>query len=263
MALSIGSTGSNVGDLQRRLTALGFDPKGVDNQFGKNTQAALAAYQRSKGISPTGKATTATMRSLQQDSFTPSRSPAGAAPRAPAAAAARSPSGAPAASAVTGPSSSGPSMHVNTPWYSQFDPAVAARNGYTAGGASCKPTAKAMARAAGANPTEQTVSGRGMSSYIDSQLAAGKPVLGTVHHSGTHSGNHVLAITGKGTDAQGRTYYTFNDPGTTHPEMGRDTNPNNRLYLNPQTGALTRAGTNNSGPVYQQDYQLQFVRKNA
>jgi len=41
-------------DLQRRLTAFGFDTQGTDGVIGKNTEAAIRAYQTSQGLPVTG-----------------------------------------------------------------------------------------------------------------------------------------------------------------------------------------------------------------
>src|SRR5437879_4516037 len=55
MAIAVnGSTGLNVADLQRRLTALGYQTGSVDGQFGPTTQSALQAYQTANGITPDG-----------------------------------------------------------------------------------------------------------------------------------------------------------------------------------------------------------------
>jgi peptidoglycan hydrolase-like protein with peptidoglycan-binding domain len=272
MALSIGSSGSLVKSLQQQLLARGFDPQGVDGSFGSNTQSAVRQFQQANGLKVDGRVGSQTLQALRnRDTFTPAAGSPASRPSSPASrpsspvsrpSSPASPVGTPSASPAAPVSSSGgPNAHVNVPWYSQFD----GSHGYTPGGASCKPTSMAMAHAVGTHPTERTISGgRNMTNYIDSQLAQGKPVLGTVQHTSNHgSGAHVVVITGHGTDSQGRSYYTFNDPGTTHREMGVDTNPNNRLYVNPSTGALTRQGTNLSGPVYQQNYQLSFVRQNA
>jgi formylglycine-generating enzyme required for sulfatase activity len=40
--------------VQGWLSALGFDPRGVDGQFGPGTRGAIRAYQRSKGVAETG-----------------------------------------------------------------------------------------------------------------------------------------------------------------------------------------------------------------
>ncbi|MFZ5441782.1 MAG: peptidoglycan-binding protein [Myxococcota bacterium] len=71
--LSIGSSGSSVRQLQQRLKAAGFNPGGVDGQFGARTQAAVRAYQRARRLEVDGKVGTQTMRALQRDGFEPSR----------------------------------------------------------------------------------------------------------------------------------------------------------------------------------------------
>lgn len=54
MALSVNSRGSDVSRLQQTLQAKGFDPKGVDGAFGRNTKAAVMAFQRQQGIAVDG-----------------------------------------------------------------------------------------------------------------------------------------------------------------------------------------------------------------
>ncbi|MEX0310323.1 MAG: lytic murein transglycosylase [Tateyamaria sp.] len=51
-------------DLQRRLTARGFDTGGADGVIGTNTRAAISAYQTSRGLSPTGDPSVELLRSL-------------------------------------------------------------------------------------------------------------------------------------------------------------------------------------------------------
>ncbi|SEN15147.1 lytic murein transglycosylase [Pseudorhodobacter antarcticus] len=51
-------------DLQTRLTAAGFDTKGVDGRMGPNTIAAVKAFQRSKGIIPDGYPSTEILQKL-------------------------------------------------------------------------------------------------------------------------------------------------------------------------------------------------------
>jgi peptidoglycan L-alanyl-D-glutamate endopeptidase CwlK len=48
--LKQGSTGPEVKALQTKLKQLGFDPKGVDGNFGPGTESALIAFQKSKGL---------------------------------------------------------------------------------------------------------------------------------------------------------------------------------------------------------------------
>ena len=45
-----GDEGKDVGDLQRRLKAAGYDPGDVDGEYGPNTEAAVKALQKDAGI---------------------------------------------------------------------------------------------------------------------------------------------------------------------------------------------------------------------
>jgi putative chitinase len=62
--LKQGSSGSDVQGLQQQLKDLGFDPNGVDGNFGPGTKAALIAFQESKGLTADGIAGPATMAAL-------------------------------------------------------------------------------------------------------------------------------------------------------------------------------------------------------
>src|SRR5256886_1443595 len=63
--LKQGSSGPDVKDLQQKLKALGFDPNGVDGNFGPGTKAAVIAFQQSKGLQADGIAGPATLSALQ------------------------------------------------------------------------------------------------------------------------------------------------------------------------------------------------------
>jgi peptidoglycan hydrolase-like protein with peptidoglycan-binding domain len=63
--LKEGSTGPDVTNLQQGLKDLGFDPNGVDGNFGPGTKAALIAFQKSKGLTADGIAGPQTMAALQ------------------------------------------------------------------------------------------------------------------------------------------------------------------------------------------------------
>jgi lytic murein transglycosylase len=52
-------------ELQRRLTAAGFDTQGTDGVIGSNTEAAIAGYQRSRGLAVTGQASQGLLASLR------------------------------------------------------------------------------------------------------------------------------------------------------------------------------------------------------
>ena len=52
---AMGMTIANRQDLQRRLTAAGFDTEGTDGVIGPKTRSAISAYQGSKGLAVTGE----------------------------------------------------------------------------------------------------------------------------------------------------------------------------------------------------------------
>jgi hypothetical protein len=77
---------------------------------------------------------------------------------------------------------------------------------------------------------------------INSELDKGHAVeVGLAHDNGGNHNDgitdHFVAITGRGTDAQGRRYYTFHDPAYA---AGGDDNACSRFYVDPQTGGLYR-----------------------
>lgn len=61
--LKLGSTGPEVGKLQERLRALGFD---ADGTFGPATRAAVTAFQESRGLLPDGIAGPITLAALEE-----------------------------------------------------------------------------------------------------------------------------------------------------------------------------------------------------
>lgn len=62
--LKQGSSGPDVTALQQKLKALGFDPNGVDGNFGPGTTKAVIAFQQSKGLQADGIAGPATLAAL-------------------------------------------------------------------------------------------------------------------------------------------------------------------------------------------------------
>ena len=52
--LKLGSTGSDVRDLQQALKTLGFDPGSVDGTFGARTESAVKAFQQAREIAVDG-----------------------------------------------------------------------------------------------------------------------------------------------------------------------------------------------------------------
>src|SRR5204863_87578 len=63
--LQRGSSGPDVQALQQKLKDLGFDPNGVDGNFGPGTKAAVIAFQQSKGLQADGIVGPATVAALQ------------------------------------------------------------------------------------------------------------------------------------------------------------------------------------------------------
>src|SRR5262245_44616285 len=62
-----GATGDRVRQLQRSLVSAGIHvPGGVDGIFGPGTESAVAAYQRSRGLVPTGRADSVTLSALSR-----------------------------------------------------------------------------------------------------------------------------------------------------------------------------------------------------
>ena len=78
--LKQGSSGPDVQDLQQKLKDLGFDPNGVDGNFGPGTKAAVIAFQQSKGLQADGMVGPATMAAVQAASGGASAGGAGAVP---------------------------------------------------------------------------------------------------------------------------------------------------------------------------------------
>ncbi len=75
--------------------------------------------------------------------------------------------------------------------------------------------------------------------------------------------DHFVVVTGRGVDAQGRTYYQFHDPATRNESRGRDTNPSNRFYVDERTGGLYRPASGAARYVVDRRYDVAMVRPNA
>lgn len=65
--LKKGSSGPDVTNLQTTLAQLGFDPNGIDGVFGPGTEAAVIAFQQSKGLTPDGIVGPNTLAALQAE----------------------------------------------------------------------------------------------------------------------------------------------------------------------------------------------------
>ena len=62
-----GSSGPDVKDLQQKLKDLGFDPNGIDGNFGAGTKKAVIAFQQSKGLQTDGVVGPGTQAALDAD----------------------------------------------------------------------------------------------------------------------------------------------------------------------------------------------------
>jgi peptidoglycan L-alanyl-D-glutamate endopeptidase CwlK len=68
--LKLGSTGPQVARLQQLLEQRGFSPGGLDGQFGANTDAAVRAFQASRGLARDGQAGPNTFAALEAPNLT-------------------------------------------------------------------------------------------------------------------------------------------------------------------------------------------------
>jgi putative chitinase len=75
--LKQGSSGPDVTSLQQKLKDLGFDPNGVDGNFGPGTRGAVIAFQQSKGLQADGIAGPATLAALQSGDGLTAAEPSG------------------------------------------------------------------------------------------------------------------------------------------------------------------------------------------
>jgi peptidoglycan hydrolase-like protein with peptidoglycan-binding domain len=297
-----GQAGDSIRDLQSLLNAAGAQPPlELDGKFGPKTEAALKLFQGNNGVADDGRFGTSSMIAMQahpdlQDWNPPDHPNLTGRERnrnAPRFGEKPPPGGMSAGSLQqaddaarlrrqNGAASGNGSTQLDVPFYSQFDRNHVAEAGDTA----CYRACRSMAAAVGVNvppgtgnnrieiATGQTGNGRVITdqsrtsagrSYIDSQLAAGKPVTIGVSHKGGTSQNsdgitdHFVLVTGKGTDAQGRAYYTYNDPSTTHADKG----VGNRFYVDPGTGNLIHDGANATGYVADRHTEMAMVVRNA
>jgi peptidoglycan hydrolase-like protein with peptidoglycan-binding domain len=62
----LGLTREERGEVQRRLTRLGYSTGGVDGGFGRNTRRALSAWQQDEGLRATGYITADQLRELRR-----------------------------------------------------------------------------------------------------------------------------------------------------------------------------------------------------
>lgn len=62
--LAVGSRGSEVTELQKNLTQLGYDTKGTDGIFGENTKNAVMAFQKDHNLEVTGTVGNETIKAI-------------------------------------------------------------------------------------------------------------------------------------------------------------------------------------------------------
>jgi LysM repeat protein len=178
-------------------------------------------------------------------------------------------------------SKAGGEIRLDVPFYSQV-PGGPQGPGHAQHGTACFQTAKAMAKAAGAEvlgpqhriqvglsedskgrlSVDQAKAAEGRA-YVDAQLEKGKPVVvGVSHKDASYNADkltdHFVTITGRGVDEQGRSYYTFNDPATRSEEKAKG-----RFYVDEQTGNLYKPGKEAKGFVVDRHFEVAMVRKNA
>jgi hypothetical protein len=63
--LAKGDSGTDVAELQDALARLGFDPQGIDGEFGPNTEQAVKDAQQALGLPVTGKADLPTITAIK------------------------------------------------------------------------------------------------------------------------------------------------------------------------------------------------------
>ena len=288
-AQSFGSVRTRIG---RQLA--GLEWYGTDGtSFRQLWESSYApALQRISEAMISAAANVARQREQQENA---SRSSGDLGPALTAAAVGASPDGSTGAVSGTAPAGSTPAVApsattpgaqspvaLQVPFYGQF----VAGHGFTPGNTACFKASKAMAAQLGAEvlgpdqriqvatgensdgsvraDAAQAAAGR---SYVDEQLDSGRPVVVGVSHKGNYNGNvdritdHFVVITGRGTDADGSTYYTFNDPATSHASKGSDANVANRFHLN-DDGVLVSAGSVARGSVVDRHIEVSMVRRN-
>jgi hypothetical protein len=248
-AAKFGDQGDSVSGMQQRLKALGYDlgqygpnKDGVDGKWGVKTQAAYEQFKKDHGGGSSFALDMTKLDILSAGKIQPPQS--------------GSPNG--------GQQGRGGDTSCPVPWISQADSRVPGHDNPSGGHwTACYRAVTTMADQAGVRLPgavggsmigSNTAEGRG---YLDTQLAQNRPVAARVDHNGK---GHYVLINGSGTGPNGQRYYTYLDPGTLRPEIGN--NPSrNRLYLDPSSGRLHRAGENEQGHAYEQSYNVTgFVR---
>jgi hypothetical protein len=258
--VSMGSRGSAVQTLQSRLQALGFSPGPIDGIFGSGTDAAVRAFQRSRGLSVDGIVGPQTWGALYASSAPPPPRPSAPPP----------PPGVPY---VPGRRA----IHLSVPFrgYQSNDKAgcfrrcteMAAAVGVTVGGPDVRIQVAVYEDSKGHVTVDPAKAQEGVA-YIDSQLEAGRPVVVGVSYTVTSYNvdditDHFVIITGRDTDPQRGLCYGFHDPASSHDWLGGDQNLANRFFLyGSAAGGLYRPASSNA-PLGSTPYDVAMVRRNV
>lgn len=166
-------------------------------------------------------------------------------------------------------------VRIQVPWVSQYDPAVP---GY--GDTACYRACQRMAALAGVlvpdsterrlqvangedahgrvlTTPQQTASAR---AYLDVELEAGRPVVvGVSHQDSAYNRDkltdHFVLVVGRGSDPDGRRWYEYHDPASSHEHVG----VHRRFYVDQGTGNLVHDGVLAAGAVVARHTELSMV----
>jgi len=263
--LGTGDYGASIADFQRVLSRLGYRMN-ADGRFGPGTKRMLQRFQADHQLPTSGKLNAETLRSLSQAAD-------GVQPAQPAQ---------PVKPVQTTTGGDKTEIALDVPFFSQFDKKNVERAGKTACFRALKTMIRAYQKRSGVKGTLQGPFQRidvgtkedrngdvittrkradAARASIDRSLAKGLPVIVGASESAGNNYNHnpvtdhYVLITGRGVDAKGRTYYTFNDPATSNAAKGRG-----RFYVDAD-GKLEKAGTRSKRSyVIDRHYEVSEVR---
>lgn len=251
--LRLGSRGSEVSDLQRRLLALRFSPGPIDGIFGSMTDAAVRAFQSARQLTVDGIVGPQTWGALDVGA-TPAPTPPPSRPPA---------------------RGTGRAVHIEVPFRGYradeptgcFNRCVEMANlvGVRVGGPDVRIQVATSEDAAGRVTVDRAKAREGVA-YIDSQLDAGHPVVvgvsymrPTKPYNVDYITDHFVIITGRGKGSDGNPFYGFHDPATSHVDLGSDANVANRFVLN-GVGNLYRPAS--TATQIRSAYDVSMVRRN-
>jgi peptidoglycan hydrolase-like protein with peptidoglycan-binding domain len=247
-----GSQGPAVKTLQAQLKKLGFEPGPIDGIFGSDTDSAVRAFQRARGIQVDGIVGPQTWATLYVP-VTPSRP---------------TPSSPPATGA------GGRAIHLSVPFYGfqsndrdgcfRRCTEMAAAVNVRIGGPDVRIQVATREDTLGRVTIDPGKAREGIA-YTDAQLGAGHPVVMGVSYTDASYNvdditDHFVIVTSRGTDPQRGVYYGFHDPATAYASKGSDQNPANRFYFT-AAGGLYRPA-NASAPLGSTPYDVAMIRRN-